>query len=242
MVTAAGIIIGDEILSGKVRDTNIHLLIDTLHAVGVSLRRVATISDKVEDIADEVRRCSASCDQVFTSGGVGPTHDDRTIEGVARAFDCAVVRDPRLEQLVREHWQGRINDAALKLADVPEGARLVAADDTFFPAVAVRNVYVLPGIPQLFASKLALVVRDLHGTPLTLHSVYLRGEESAIAAQLDQVLREVPMVTIGSYPRIGDPDHKIRITVEGPDRAAVAKATERLLQLLPAELVIRVER
>jgi molybdenum cofactor synthesis domain-containing protein len=242
MPTAAGVMIGDEILTGKIRDTNVHLLIDTLHAAGVVLRRLATIRDEVDEIADEVRRCAASFDHVFTSGGIGPTHDDRTIEGVARAFGCAVVRDPRLEALVRQHWRERINDAALRLADVPEGSRLIAAEEARFPVVVCRNVCILPGIPQLFAAKLALVARELHGTPPVLQSIYLSGEESAIAAALTQVVGEVPAVCIGSYPRIGDPDHRIRITVEGPERAAVERAMARLLELLPAELVIRVER
>jgi len=242
MPTAAGVMIGDEILTGKIRDTNVHLLIDTLRAAGVALRRVVTIRDEIDEIADEVRRCAAAHDHVFTSGGIGPTHDDRTIEGVARAFGHAVVRDPALEALVRHHWRERINDAALKLADLPEGSRLIADDGTRFPVVACRNVYILPGIPQLFASKLALVARELHGAPPVLQSIYLSGEESAIAAALTRVVGEVPAVAIGSYPRIGDPDHKVRITVEGGDRAEVERAVARLLELLPAPLVVRVER
>jgi len=242
VTTAACIIIGDEILSGKTRDTNCALRIGLLHVLGVSLRRIVTIGDEVETIAEEVRACAAGHDYVFTSGGIGPTHDDRTIEAVAMAFGRPVVLQPALEAVVRGHWGDRITEAALKLAQVPEGARLIGGPGVRFPAVAVENVYILPGVPQLFAEKLAGLRGELSGAPETLHSIYLRSDETAIAASLTRIAEEIPEIRIGSYPRIGDPQYRVRVTVEGRDPARVAHATERLLELLPPAEVLRVER
>jgi molybdenum cofactor synthesis domain-containing protein len=241
MTTAACIIIGDEILSGKIRDTNAQRLIDLLREIGVSLRRIVTVSDQPEEIAEEVRRCSDRFDYVFTSGGLGPTHDDRTVEGVARAFSCPVVRHPELEALVRGYWGSRVNESALKMTEVPEGARLIASDARNFPTVAYRNIYILPGVPQLFAEKLTAIRGELHGTRTVLQSIYLSCDETTIAARLSQVVAESPAVKLGSYPRMGDADHRVRITVESTDGDAVARAVDRLLELLPADRVIRVE-
>jgi molybdenum cofactor synthesis domain-containing protein len=240
--TAACIIIGDEILSGKTRDTNCPLLVDLCRELGVSLRRIVTIGDEVETIADEVRACSAGFDYVFTSGGIGPTHDDRTIEAIARAFELRVVLAPELEAVVRGHWGERLTPAALKLAEVPEGARLLGGPGVRFPTVAVRNVFILPGVPQLFAEKLASLRGELAGVPEAIHSIYLRSDETAIAASLARIEALHPGVRVGSYPRLGDPAYRVRVTLEGADAALVGRATDRLLELLPAGEVLRVER
>jgi molybdenum cofactor synthesis domain-containing protein len=242
MPSAAAIIIGDEILSGKTQDTNTHALAVMLRASGVELCRVVTIPDDPALIAQEVELCSSRFDHVITSGGVGPTHDDRTIEGVARAFGRPVVMHPELERLVRGHWGERINDAALKLAEIPEGARLLYSDDGLLPVVALENVYVLPGIPQLFEAKLSRIRQELSGARWVLHSVYLSGDESSVAGHLSQVEQELPGVKIGSYPRLDVPDHRLRITVESAQRDLADRGLERVLELVPAHRVIRVER
>jgi len=241
--TAACIVIGDEILTGKVKETNAVPLIELLREVGVSLRRVVVIGDDVPVIAEEVRGCSERFDYVFTSGGLGPTHDDRTIEGVAAAFGVAVVRHPDLEALVRHYFKGdRLTEAALKMAQIPEGARLLQDEQTRFPTVVIRNVYVLPGIPQLFVSKLPRIRPELIGERELLQSLYLSSDESQIAAALSRVAAEEPDLRIGSYPRIGDPDYRVRVTVEGTDGRAVGRAVDKLLKLLPPDQVLRVER
>ncbi len=241
MTTAACVIIGDEILTGKVRDTNAAVLIDALRAIGVALRRLVTISDAVGEIAEEVRRCADRHDYVFTSGGVGPTHDDRTMEGIALGFGVRVVRDPTLEAVVREHWRERTNDAVLKMTEVPEGARLVHGATLSFPAVVFRNVYILPGVPQLFVEKLRWLGSELRGAREELRSVYTSCDESEIAESLSQVEAEHPGVRVGSYPRLGDPDHRVRLTLEGSDAPQVERALARLLELLPPGQVLRVE-
>jgi len=242
MTTASGIIIGDEILGGKVEDTNAHRLIAVLHEVGVELVRLVTIGDDPRAIADEVARCRRSTDHVITSGGVGPTHDDRTMEGVALAFGVPVVHHPELEQIVRRHFGDRLNDAALKLAEVPQGAGLLASGDRLLPVVRMENVFILPGIPQLFEAKLQRVRAELTGTVGVLHSLYLDADESTFAEHLTRVDADFPTVRIGSYPRLDHTDHQVRVTVESRDPAAAGQALQRLTELIAPSMVVRVVR
>jgi molybdenum cofactor synthesis domain-containing protein len=241
-VRAEAVIIGDEILSGKIRDTNTPLLIDELRVAGVELVRIVIVGDEPSAIAEEVERSSGRADHVFTSGGIGPTHDDRTIEGIALAFGLPVVHHPELEEMIRAKWGDRTNEAALKLAEVPEGARLLRAAGAFLPVVAIRNVFVLAGVPQIFAAGLEVVRGELRGTCICLQSLYLSSDETSIAAVLTRVAKELPEVKIGSYPRIGDPDHRVRVTVEGTDEDRVQAALASLLELLPPGSVLRIER
>jgi molybdenum cofactor synthesis domain-containing protein len=243
MTTAAAIIIGDEILSGKVRDTNAFSLIQMLHEIGVELVRIVTVGDDPACIAEEVNRCRERCDHVITSGGVGPTHDDRTIEGVALAFGRQVVRHPELERAIRGHWGERVNDAALKLSEVPEGASLLGSEDGWLPVVVVENVFILPGIPKLFEAKLRQVREQLAGgRPLVLHSVYLSADESSIAEALERVDDAHESVKIGSYPRLGDADFRVHVTVEAAEQQDADRALDQLLELLDDAWVVRVER
>ncbi len=241
MTTAACIIIGDEILSGKVKDTNVGLLIETLAEQGVTLKRIATIGDEPQAIANEVRRCSEEHDYVFTSGGLGPTHDDRTIEGIALAFGVEVESHPDLERLIKQHWGSGPNKAAFKMAEVPAGARLLTRPDDFLPAIIFRNIYILPGVPQLFSAKLQHVSQELEGTKLFLKSIYLCSDESSIADHLRRVEREVPRIKIGSYPRLDSAKYKVRVTIEGEREDDVLQAIKQLEQLIPAEQIVKVE-
>ncbi len=230
-LTGAVVVVGDEILSGKVAEANLTQLIPMLRAEGVELRRVAILPDHLEAIAEEVARCAALHDVVITSGGIGPTHDDLTVAGVARAFQVPVVRDAELERLIRHLWGERLTDAALRLADVPAGARLLFGDDGLLPLVVMRNVYLMPGVPALFQRKLATLRRELGGgTPPALLTLTLAAEETAIAATLAAVAHAFPQVAIGSYPQ---GRATVWVTFEGRDVQQVAQARRRLVELLP---------
>lgn len=242
MATVAAIIIGDEILTGKVADANAPHLVELCRDSGASLGRMVYIGDEVATIADEVARCAAAFDVVITSGGVGPTHDDCTVDGVARAFGLEVVREPEIERLIRSFWADRITEAALRMADVPAGSRLVHGGDGLLPLVACRNVYLLPGIPELFASKLRTLRRELVGERLAAAHLYLRSDESGIAADLRRVDGEFPDVKIGSYPRLAEPEYRLWIVLEGRDPARVDAAVDRLLTLLPPTDVVHLDR
>jgi molybdenum cofactor synthesis domain-containing protein len=241
VTTAAALIIGDEILSGKVCDTNTPLLIELLRDIGVQLCRVVYLCDSVDEISAEVKACSENFDAVITSGGVGPTHDDRTVEAVARAFDVGVVRHPDVETMIRAYWGERFTEAALRMADMPDGARLLYTSDGLLPLVVFRNIYLLPGVPQLFAAKMRALRAELRGEPLQLRHLYLSSDESCIAPLLSQVDREYPEVKIGSYPQFEAGDHRVWVTVEAAAAADVESAVKRLLDLIPPDQVVRVE-
>jgi len=243
VTTAAALIIGDEILSGKVRDANAQCIIDLMSELGVELKRIVTIGDGEEEIAEEVRACSQRYDAVITSGGVGPTHDDRTVAGVARAFGVGVERNPDLERMIRTWWGERFTEGALRMADIPEGAELLYSSDGNMPLVVCRNVFLLPGIPRLFHAKIGALRQVLHGEDHAGANLYLSSDESAVAGILSEVDESFPGVKIGSYPRHGaSEDHQVWITVEAGTRNEVEAAVDHLLELLPADEVVRVDR
>jgi molybdenum cofactor synthesis domain-containing protein len=242
MTTAAGIIIGDEILSGKVRDANAAPLIALCAEVGVDLQRISYIGDTEEDIVAEVRFCAERFDAVITSGGVGPTHDDRTVASIAKAFGVGVERHPDLIKMIHAWWGERLNEAALRMADIPAGSRLVYSNDGLIPMVAINNVYIFPGIPRLFAAKVKALRGELEGSRKHLANLYLSSDESAIADRLTAVDSASPEVKIGSYPRSEGEDHRVWITFESASAEAANEAVDRLLAVLDAAEVVRVER
>ena len=241
VATAGIVIIGDEILSGKFADENAAFLIGELRALGVELRRVTIIPDELDDIAATVTSFSARFDHVFTSGGVGPTHDDLTMAGIARGFGIAVVREPELEQRVRSYWGEKLAEPNLRLADVPAGAELVYGRDQVWPVVAYRNVYILPGVPALFRRKFVDIRDRFRDEPVTVARVYVDADEGQIARDLDAVVAAHPAVKVGSYPRFSERDFRVMITFEGPVGAEVAAAQAMLVERLGAIVVRRDE-
>src|SRR5882757_2477144 len=151
--SCALVVVGNEILSGKVQDSNAYFAARELRKIGVALARIATIPDELDLIAGEVAYCSRNFDFVITSGGVGPTHDDLTMEGVARAFGRRVTRHPELERLLRDFYGARLEERNLRMADVPDGVTLHHGAQSQWPIVAFDNVYILPGIPEIFRKK-----------------------------------------------------------------------------------------
>lgn len=243
MTTAAALIIGDEILSGKVRDANTGSIIELMRDLGVELRRIVTMGDEEAEIAAEVRFCSDRYDAVITSGGVGPTHDDRTVAAVARAFEVGVVRNPDLERMIRCWWGDRFTEGALRMADIPEGATLLYSSDGNMPLVVCRNVYLLPGIPRLFHAKIGALRQVLRGEAHAGANLYLDSDESAVAGILSAVDEAFPEVKIGSYPRHeAHQDYQVWVTVEASNAGQVDLAVDRLLELLPKNEVVRVDR
>ena len=237
MATAGIVIIGDEILTGKFADENAAFLIGELRALGVDLRRIAVIPDVLDDIAATVTEMSARFDHVFTSGGVGPTHDDVTMAGIAQGFGTQVVREPVLEERVRAYWGARLMPPPLRLAEVPAGAELVYGKDQVWPVVAYRNVYILPGVPALFRRKFIDIRDRFRAQPVTVARAYLDAEEGQIAGDLDAVVAAFPAVRIGSYPRFTERDFKVLITFESPAAVDVAGALAMLVERLGARVV-----
>lgn len=239
--TAGIVVIGNEILSGKVVDGNSNWLAVELRRLGVELRRVITIPDEIDVIAATVAEFHAAYDHVFTSGGIGPTHDDVTIAGVAAAFGKDVVRHPELVDGLRHHLGDRVNEHHLKMAEVPEGAKLLPDENLGFPTVAMENVYILPGIPEILKRKFAAMAERFSSEPYFLRLIYSRHHESEIADFLNRVTADLPEVMIGSYPKLNNPDYSVKLTIESKDEAVVRRAFDLLLELLPEEAVFKTE-
>ena len=239
--TAGILIIGNEVLSGKVADQNSPYLARELRALGVEVQRISTIPDDESVIAEEVRALSERYDLVFTTGGVGPTHDDVTIAGVAAAFGRGVIRHSALEAVLRRHFGEGITAAQLRMAEVPEGSELVGAGNLPFPVVAVRNVYIFPGIPETVRRKFERIRERFREQPYVLRRVFLRCDEGEIADDLQHVLQRFPALQLGSYPILDNPDHSVVLTLESKSAEYVEQALRSLLHLLPAESVVRVE-
>jgi molybdenum cofactor synthesis domain-containing protein len=236
---AAIVVIGDEILSGKFADENAAYLIQELRALGVALRRVEVIPDAVDEIADAVRAAAGRYDHVFTSGGVGPTHDDVTIEGVARAFGVRVVRHPELESALRLFYGTRLEERNLRMAEVPEGAVMIPADHPSWPVTSFRNVYILPGVPVIFRRKFSAIRERFRVTPFHVRRVYCLSDEGALAPHLDAVVAEFPAVAVGSYPRFDASEYRVLVTFEAKEAPLVDAAASFLTARLPAGVVVR---
>jgi molybdenum cofactor synthesis domain-containing protein len=239
--SAALVVIGNEILSGKVQDSNAYFTARELRSLGVELKRIAVVPDELAAIAEEVAYCSTHFDFVITSGGVGPTHDDITMEGVAIAFGRKLIQHPELAALIQKHMGERTNAASLRMADVPEGAVLNDAGDIRFPTVQVENVYVLPGIPQLFESKLNALKPRLHADPYFMRAIYTNSVESSLAEHLNATLSMYPLLMLGSYPKIGHPEYRVKLTLESKDQEYLERAFQHLLGLIPGDALVKVE-
>jgi molybdenum cofactor synthesis domain-containing protein len=229
--TAAILLIGNEILSGKVEDENARFLTRELRALGVSLRRIEVVPDVIDDIVASVRAMSPRFDHVFTSGGVGPTHDDVTLHAVAEAFAMDVVRHPELEALLRAGYGDRLHERDLRMADVPAGTRLEYGPGgprgearAPWPVVVVRNVWVLPGVPSIFRRKFEAVRELFRAGPIHGRALFSRAGEGTIAGALDEAVAAFPEVEIGSYPHPEARDYRVKITIDGRDGPRVDEA------------------
>jgi molybdenum cofactor synthesis domain-containing protein len=238
--TAGILLVGNEILSGKIEDANAAYLCRELRALGVDVRRISVVPDEVELIAAEVVRLMAAHDVVFTSGGVGPTHDDVTIEGVARAAGVPVVRHTTLVGLLRDYYGDRLGETHLKMAEVPEGAELVTAGSLRFPTIVMRNVYILPGVPEIFRQKFEAIRERFRDQPFLLRNVFVRIGEGSLADHLNALLRDFPALLLGSYPEFSNPEYRVKVTLESKDEAYLERALAVLLASLPPEALVRV--
>ena len=237
--TAAILVVGNEILTGKVQETNARWLSEQLFELGVKLERILVVPDEVEVIADAVRSLRAGVDHLFTSGGVGPTHDDVTIAGVARALGRKVVRVEPIASLLRTHYGERCSDDVLRMAEAPEGfALLEGAGERHWPVLSVENVVILPGVPEIFRRKFGSIRERFRSTPFSLSVLYTSMDEALLAPHLNETIRRHPAVAVGSYPTFTDPRYKVKVTLESKDAAAVSAALAFLQSLLPAGTIV----
>ena len=239
--TAGIVIIGNEVLSGKTQDINSHFFCTELRQLGVEVQKISTISDEIDLIGQEVAAFSKRFDWVFTSGGVGPTHDDVTIEGIARGFGLNVVRHPEIERRMRQRLGAEVNEARLRMANVPEGAELLATEALFAPVVKIHNVFIFPGIPKILQERFHAIKERFRDTPYFLKVVYVKQGEGVIASIMNDLLLNYPQLLLGSYPVLDIPEYKVKVTLESKDSVYLDRALQSFLSSLPDGAVHRIQ-
>jgi len=241
MSTAAVLVIGNEILSAKVQDENGPFLAGELRTLGVELRRIETVPDEVPLIVDALGRCRSQARWVFTSGGIGPTHDDVTIAAVAQSFGRRVVHEQRTLDLLRARFGEPLKPALRRLSEVPEGARVEFHEGFLFPVISIESVVILPGVPSLLREGFLRIRDRFRVAPIHSRALYFDLPESTLAEHLDATVARHPAVAIGSYPRFDPADHRVKVTFDGRDPAEVKAALEFLKTRIPSESIVREE-
>jgi len=241
--TAAALIIGNEILSGKVAERNIFVMAREFFALGVELRRIVVCPDEIPTIVRDLNVLRAEHDVVVTSGGVGPTHDDVTMKAVARAFDVGLERAPEYEQMLRAHHGDKTTEMHLRMADVPAGSRLISTAEVRWPTVVKGNVYVFPGVPEIFKLKFGVMREELkHSGRFFSHAAYIDLDEASLAPLLDTLSEQHASVSIGSYLFWGEgSDYRTKLTIDGRDPEAVERCFADMLAGIPAQKLVRKE-
>jgi molybdenum cofactor synthesis domain-containing protein len=238
--TAAALVIGNEILSGKIIDTNTTFLARGLFELGIELRRVVVCPDEVQTISNDLTMLRNSHDLVFTSGGVGPTHDDVTIDGVAASFGRPVVRSEAVEKMIRHYYGDRATEAHYRMANMPEGAEMIRSSDAPWPTVVIENVFVLPGVPEIFELKFTDLRKRLdRGQGFHSEAVYTLSGEGEIASLLERIAKDFPGVMVGSYIKWKAEDYRTKVTFDGNDPDKVARAADTLIAELDPALFVR---
>lgn len=233
--TAAILVIGDEILSGRTRDANMHHLAGRLTEAGIDLVEARVVSDDPDAIATAVRALSDRYDHLFTSGGIGPTHDDITADAVAAAFDTPIGIREDARALLAAHYERNgteLNEARLRMARIPDGASLIDNPVSVAPGFTLRNVHVMAGVPAIFQAMVASVLPGLTGgAPVLSRTIRVERPEGDIAGPLGSLARRFPDLTFGSYPFNTGGRFGSNIVVRGQDpddlddaRAAVISA------------------
>jgi molybdenum cofactor synthesis domain-containing protein len=234
--TAALVVIGDEILSGRTQDKNVSQVALWLNEQGIRLAEVRVVPDEQELIVEAVNSLRSANDYVFTTGGIGPTHDDITVDAIAAAFGVPVVVDPGARRILEAYYLGRpggLTDARLRMARVPEGAELIPNPTSGAPGVKMGNVYILAGVPNIAASMLEGLAGKLEGgRPVVSVTVGARAPESDVADLLRETEAAHPGVAIGSYPFFRDGRYGANFVIRSEDGELARQTGENLAERL----------
>jgi molybdenum cofactor synthesis domain-containing protein len=236
--TAAMLVIGDEILSGRTRDSNMHYLAQELTKHGIDLKEARMVSDDHDSIVAAVKQLSGMYDHLFTSGGIGPTHDDITADCIAAAFGRSIdIRDDA-RALLAAHYErtgAELNAARLRMARIPDTATLIENPVSIAPGFTLENVHVMAGVPKVFEAMVASVLPTLTGgAPLLSQTLRIDQGEGVIAGPLAELAQEYPDLMIGSYPFQKDGAYGSNIVIRGTDGARIDAAMTKLAGLFPA--------
>ena len=229
-ITACLIIIGNEILSGRTQDANLAIVGKKCDALGIRLTEARVIADVEADIVETVNTCRRLFTYVFTTGGIGPTHDDITAAAIARAFNVEVVRNEEaVDAMDRYYEPRRLTEARLKMADIPEGARLIDNPVSGAPGFQLENVFVLPGVPSIMDAMFdGLTDRLVGGDPVLTDNVTTNLLESEIAAGLGVLQEKYPDVSMGSYPYFRKGKIGVNLVLRGTDAGRMDAAADEL--------------
>ncbi|HLA01394.1 MAG TPA: competence/damage-inducible protein A [Aestuariivirga sp.] len=226
--TAAVLLIGDEILSGRTKDKNLGFIADYLVGLGIDLKEARCVADDEDDIVAAVNALRARYTYVFTTGGIGPTHDDITADAVAKAFDVPIGHDPRAVGVLTRYFKeiGREpNEARLRMARVPQGATLIENAVSKAPGFRIENVFVMAGVPKVMNAMMDAIASTLaRGVPMQSRTVALQGGEGDVAKPLGEIQSRYADVFIGSYPFEGATGFATNLVVRSRNPEALAKA------------------
>ena len=230
--TASMLVIGDELLSGRTQDANMHHLANKLTEIGINLSEARFIRDDAAVIVSNIVELRSKCDYLFTSGGIGPTHDDITTDCVAEAFGRQVSVRPDAFKILKKYYDEKgieLNEARLRMARIPEKADLIENLISGAPGYIIENVYVMAGVPRIFQSMLQTVLPNLKkGTPTLSISIKLYKGEGDIALELEQIVKAFSKLTFGSYPFNENGIHGTNIVIRGKDKKLMIKAEEKV--------------
>ena len=237
--TAAMLVIGDEILSGRTRDANMYFLAGELAKVGIDLHEVRIVRDDREAIVVAVQSMAGTFDHVFTSGGIGPTHDDITADCVALAFGCEIDVRADARALLEAHYArtgAELNAARLRMARIPDKATLIDNPVSVAPGFSIGNVHVMAGVPSVFQAMVASVLPTLTGgAPLISETLRIDRGEGDIAGPLGALAEAYPALSMGSYPfQLASGQYGANIVIRGADAALVRNAMDKLTALFKA--------
>ena len=239
--TAGIIIIGNEILSGKVQDINSFFLVSELRKLGVTVRQITVIPDETDIIGKETFAFSNSYEYVFTAGGVGPTHDDVTMKGIAEGFGVKLIRHDGIKEILLSRYKKELNAALLKMTEIPEGAEVILHNNMRFPVVSFRNIFIFPGIPEYVKNKFSAIKEKFRSSTFYLRRIFLKVHESDIADKLNRVVEENNDVMFGSYPIVGNDEYRVIVTAESKSEPLLEMAVKDFLNAMPEDLVVKVE-
>ena len=242
IVTAGMLVIGDEILSGRTKDKNIGYVAEFLTSLGVDLREVRVVPDMEREIVDALNALRHRYDYVFTTGGIGPTHDDITADCVAKAFGVPIDYDPRAVALLKARFpDGQLNEARMRMTRIPQGADLVINAISAAPGFHIGNVFVMAGVPSIMQAMMDVIGPQLKtGVRMLSETVRADAREGDVGTPLGEIAKAHPDVSIGSYPYFDEqrgPNTNIVVRSRDPNKLAAAKAAvEQMLVKVKAEL------
>ena len=231
-ITAIIIVIGNEILSGKTLDTNSQFIAQKLFERGIDVKKIVVLPDELDVVAKAAGKFSSKCDFLFASGGIGSTPDDITREAFAKAFDVPLVRHPEAEEIIRRHLKDRVNEARLRMADLPDGCKLIPNPFGGAPGFMIKNCYVFPGIPELLRPMFEGIENNFPILPKFRKQFRTKFYEGDFTLIMEDIGREYPNVRIGSYPAFRNPDYSVELTFEGSDEEEVIEAMEKFRERL----------